>query len=238
MSTPETSLPAVGSQWKKHKSGLVVVVTRVGPNTLDGRPHETRVWHEGATAKSKSGTSIIENFLKLYAPLPVPDPALFDMVTSHISEPLNGAFPTQKYLHGDQDIPGDCWRTAIAGLVGADRDDVPHFAHLYGADAPELAWWDATVAWVEKFKPGWTLTCLKPVFPVYLNPELAPRIVIASGASPRSSVAAEGLWHSVLVDAITGALVWDPHPDRTGLASEPYELAGLTHIDTEEGASA
>lgn len=127
-------------------------------------------------------------------------------------------------------VPGDCWRTAIACLLGlADPAEVPHFIHEHDGMTVPDRWWHATVEWVEAYLPGWTLGGYDPTFPLYDSPH-APPHVIASGPSPR------GPWlHSVVVDARTGALVWDPHPSRAGLAGPPVDLAALiTRTDRED----
>lgn len=135
---------------------------------------------------------------------------------------------TQTITDTNGPVPGDCWRTAIACLL--DRDDPTTVPHFIAAPLPEgetedtsTAWWDATVAYVEAHTPdGITLVLLEPMFPVYLDPENAPRHVIATGPSPR------GDWlHCVIVDAVTGELVHDPHPLRAGLAGPPVDVAAL-----------
>lgn len=121
---------------------------------------------------------------------------------------------------------GDCWRTAIACLLDLDDpEEVPHFIAIDMArgDGDSTAWWTDTVAFVEEhLAPGDTFHLLEPTFPVYEIPELGWGHVIATGPSPR------GPWkHSVLVDAITGELVWDPHPSRAGLAGAPEDIAAI-----------
>lgn len=125
---------------------------------------------------------------------------------------------TQAYTEVGGDIPGDCWRTAVACLLEVERDEVPHFAHEHGD-----RWFESTVEWVEERLPGFTLGAFEPSFPIYAEPELAPQRVILSGRSPR------GDWlHAVIADARTGALVWDVHPDRTGVLSH-VDVIALTH---------
>lgn len=124
--------------------------------------------------------------------------------------------PTMAHLVGtDPDVPGDCWRCCVAGMLGLARDEVPHFL----ADHPEGdEWFTATKAWVESRVPGGTIDAFDPVFPAFISEPPYP-LVIMSGPSPR------GPWsHAVLVDWRTGDLVWDPHPDRTGLAGPPFDM--------------
>lgn len=110
--------------------------------------------------------------------------------------------------------PGDCWRTSVACLLDLDCPaDAPHF--ILHDD-----WWERTVAFVEQRRPGLTLGCYDPTFPVYSGDGFP--FVIASGPSPR------GDWlHAVIVSAVDGSLVWDPHPSRDGLAGEPVDIAAL-----------
>lgn len=131
---------------------------------------------------------------------------------------------TQAYIHGEGEVAGDCWRTALACILEIPRDEVPHFAELHKND-PEFSsdWWWASVKFVQEVKPGWTLFCINPpVFPAYVFPTEAPQRVILTGRSPR------GPWsHCVVADAITGEIVWDPHPSREGLLTK-IEIAALT----------
>lgn len=131
-------------------------------------------------------------------------------------------------------IPGDCWRTSIACLL--DRSDpatVPHFIAQPLADGEaedtSTAWWDSSVSYVERCVPdGQTLLLVQPRFPIYAEPGLAYPHVIAIGRSPR------GDWpHSVIADARTGEVVWDPHPSRAGLDGPIESVAAIA----EGGAS-
>lgn len=116
-------------------------------------------------------------------------------------------------------IPGDCWRTAVACLLEVERDVVPHFVADHWDDKDQIAWWRATVAYVESTRPGFTLVSLTPYFPVYAEPDNAPSTrVILTGRSPRGE-----FLHAVIADALTGTTVWDVHPDRTGLL-EPLDV--------------
>lgn len=134
----------------------------------------------------------------------------------------------QRFLERDGDIPGDCWRTAIACLLEIPRDDVPHFIHEHGGDEESTDWWYATVAFVEAARPGWTLVCLRPYFPIYAHPEDGPARVVLTGGSPR------GAWlHCVVADAITGELVHDPFPDGTGVTDHVEVSALIGKVTTD-----
>ncbi|MCB2412378.1 DUF4326 domain-containing protein [Demequina sp. TTPB684] len=149
------------------------------------------------------------------------DPCHADVLLEIANAPEPDRYPTQEFLHGESDVPGDCWRACIAGLTNAPLEVVPHFAQLY-PDETTPAWWYATVTWVEENAPGTTLVCIDPVFPVATQTEALPPVVIATGKSPRGD-----FMHAVLVDWVTGDLVWDPHPSRAGLAGPAIELAAL-----------
>ena len=125
---------------------------------------------------------------------------------------------TQVYTDTDAEILGDCYRTALACLLGLDDpQEAPHFVAMY--DGQKGRWWTESVAWVEEHRPGWTMLSGDPVFPSYTEPEISPKYLIGSGPSPR------GDWmHCVLLDAVTGDMVWDPHPSRDGLAGPPLDL--------------
>jgi len=119
----------------------------------------------------------------------------------------------QKYqqAEGTTDDPcGDCYRTAIACLLEMERDEVPHFVHLY---PEELAWWWASVKFIEMIRPGWTLRVGDPEFPFY-HPKnrIAPKKVIGVGRSPRGEFG-----HAVILSALTGVLIHDPYPGNAGL---------------------
>jgi hypothetical protein len=128
---------------------------------------------------------------------------------------------TQTITDAGGPVPGDCWRTAIACLLDLrEPTDAPHFIHEH-ADGHDTAWWEASVAFVaDRVPAGQSLVLIKPRFPVYEDPENGNPHVIATGPSPR------GDWlHSVVVDARTGELVWDPHPSRAGLAGPVEDVA-------------
>jgi len=135
-------------------------------------------------------------------------------------------FLTQTITDVGGPIAGDCWRTAIACLLDlTDPADVPHFIAIDQArgDDTSTAWWTDTVAFVTQLIPaGQTLHLLQPTFPIYLEPDNAWPHAIATGPSPRGDFE-----HAVIVDARTGALVWDPHPSRAGLAGPPVDVAAI-----------
>lgn len=127
----------------------------------------------------------------------------------------------QLYLDANGDIPGDCWRTALACVLEMPRDDVPHFIHLHADDPDDEfgngGWFVASRAWVEEHRPGWTLRAYDPTFPFWTEPGPPPDVppgMILTGQSPR------GDWlHCVVVDWQTGELVHDPYPGGGGVLS-------------------
>lgn len=141
----------------------------------------------------------------------------------------NYAEQTQEFTNHGEGVVGDCWRTALACLLEIPRAIVPHFALIHKDDSEDdnHAWWWSSVQFVEKAKPGWTLVCLSPSFPVYNFPRTAPKRVVLTGKSPR------GDWfHCVIADAVTGEIVWDPHPSHDGILSV-IEVSALTHIQKD-----
>jgi hypothetical protein len=114
-------------------------------------------------------------------------------------------FVDQEFLSDpDAGVVGDCWRACIAGLLGYSRDVVPHFV---AQDETELDWLAQTQEWLRK-QCGYELHYFAASYPITTS---VMGLVIAVGRSPR------GVGHAVLNDAITGAMVHDPHPSRDGL---------------------
>ncbi|WP_091232580.1 hypothetical protein [Microbacterium sp. 3J1] len=133
---------------------------------------------------------------------------------------------TRAWAAGDNAaIPGDCWRACLASLFEVPIADVPHFVALHpDVDDglwPTLGpqWWRASIEWVGKVRPGWTLAAWDvpdPWTPIYPLNSDAPDRVILSGRSTR------GDWsHAVLVWDVDGALAHDPYPGGTGVRA-PY----------------
>jgi hypothetical protein len=126
---------------------------------------------------------------------------------------MNG--PTQRHTaslrrrdgHTIDGIPGDCFRTALACLLGRDRDEVPHFA-LY------LNWWEEIRRWMYA-NDGRDLYYVDAAEPEHWD--LIPHrvsardLLLVGGPSPRGS------FGHVCVGYRDGSLLWDPHPSRDGL---------------------
>lgn len=128
-------------------------------------------------------------------------------------------FPHQRYLaqrpdgHTLDGIPGDCYRTCVAIVVGLERDEVPHFV-MFGSSCDDL-----TRRWVRETFPGndlgWYLPSPWPLFEDVDQRDELQRYAVATGPSPRGRFP-----HCVVVDAVTGDLVHDPHPSGAGLAGD------------------
>jgi hypothetical protein len=105
-------------------------------------------------------------------------------------------------------VPGDCFRTALASLLGFDEPTlVPHFGAL-----PQTEWWGAVRDWLQR--------CNLDLVYVELDQRAAvldlwgpqDSLVLVGGPSPRGS------FGHVVVGRWDGTTIWDPHPSRTGLA--------------------
>lgn len=124
-------------------------------------------------------------------------------------------YESQRYLaerpdgHTLDGTPGDCYRTALAAVVSLARDEVPHFAQYHRFD-------DAVRRWVRDTFEGYDLGWYLPTpWPLVESPSPIQQLAIATGPSPR------GDWmHCVVIDAVTGDLVHDPHPSGEGLAGD------------------
>lgn len=131
------------------------------------------------------------------------------------------ACPVRNDGHDATGTPGDCFRAALATLLGSDLHEVPHAVQY-------LSWWSVARRHVRRTRPGWDLGCWTDVtWPLYRpDPDAyIPPLALATGPSPRGPFS-----HVVVVDATTGALAHDPHPSRAGLlsVSEVYGLIGAS----------
>lgn len=120
---------------------------------------------------------------------------------------------TQAFRHDPANgVHGDCYRTALAVLLGKDRDEVPHFLHD-GCDALDfndrIAEYLATLD-MQHFSIPLQADDAKAAM-VYLSACSPDVPCILSGMSPR------GTCHAVVV--LNGSMVCDPHPDGGGLVA-------------------
>lgn len=97
---------------------------------------------------------------------------------------------------------GDCLRAAVASVLGADLDDVPHFVqyveHPAGTDSH--LWYWALVGFCAAH--GWEVS---------YTTEQPEGWALADGMSPRG--------HMHVVVAYDGKVIHDPHPSGAGLVS-------------------
>ncbi|MBX9918842.1 MAG: hypothetical protein K2Y33_03255 [Mycolicibacterium frederiksbergense] len=131
---------------------------------------------------------------------------------------MTTTFATQEFLHDPEaGTVGDCWRAGIASILGVPIADVPHFVRDYpdAEGATTAAWFDETCRW---------LTEHHGVIALFYDVPTAARAdgraevsaypyILLDGRSPRD------LPHVVVADAITGEMLHDPHPTRTGLTT-------------------
>lgn len=122
----------------------------------------------------------------------------------------------QTIFAGMPGVMGNCWQAAIASLVGAPLDDVPHFVQIdedTGQDYLAL-----TQDWLAE--RGLQLhSSARPT-----NPN---EIYLVGGQSLR------GFFHCVLYR--NGELYHDPHPDRTGIV-KPSMTLRLVAAESEASA--
>lgn len=113
-------------------------------------------------------------------------------------------FPDQEILVGEQkmDVPGDCFRACIAGILGVTTAGVPHFA-LLGIHH----WLHCAVAWLQVEEEVTLDTINSPADPGYVQ----LKYCMLRGETAR------GTYHAVIGEAATGQMVHDPHPSRAGL---------------------
>lgn len=103
---------------------------------------------------------------------------------------------TQTILAGQEEgVYGNCVQAAVASMLDLPIASVPHFAHF--------DWWKGAL---EFWARGKGLTCH------WVHGDTIPdHLAMVCGKSAR------GLGHAVVGEA--GSIIWDPHPDRTGLVS-------------------
>lgn len=107
---------------------------------------------------------------------------------------------------------GNCFSACVASILELDLDDVPFFMG-------EPDWGEALLKWCAS---RGIIVDFSTQFPAP-----AGEFCIVGGRSPRLP---EG-GHAVIMR--DGALIHDPHPDRTGIVGEPWDWITLR---TEEAA--
>jgi len=136
-----------------------------------------------------------------------------------------------RFVDHPSGISGDCWRVCLAIMLNVPWYTVEHFVYL-SEITPDYNWWDRSVQWVQRKAHGWNIVELDVVFPVYAEPEKAPGKVILVGLSPRGDFD-----HAVIADAVTGDILWDPHPSRDGLVTRTAVYALIQDPIEEESAA-
>jgi hypothetical protein len=101
---------------------------------------------------------------------------------------------------------GNCFSACVASILELDLDDVPFFMG-------EEDWSEALLKWCEDRRIAVDFSTQFPA--------PAGEICIVGGESPRHPTR----WHAVIMR--DGALVHDPHPDRTGIVGPPWNWIAL-----------
>ena len=105
---------------------------------------------------------------------------------------------------------GDCQRAVIASLLDLPISEVPHFLQDAGGDP--CIYWDSIQAFLHKHGYAWLVVPARSGAAFF--GETCPIYHEISGPSPRGN----GVMHAVV--GMDGRVVFDPHPDGTGLAGE------------------
>lgn len=120
---------------------------------------------------------------------------------------------------------GNCWQTVIASILDLPLDEVPHFVQDE-VDHPgdgDWDWWVRTCRWLNAHDLRLVMVDVATCRDEY---------VLATGPSPRGN----GVFHVVIYR--DGAMVHDPHPDRSGLTSvdfNGYVIRDAVAIPTPNG---
>lgn len=121
----------------------------------------------------------------------------------------------QKYLHRpEKGEIGDCYRTAIACVLGVPRDSVPHFVEQAGWDNEEQA---------QELLREWLAErgIRRVSFPIHTGPhdhDYGLRCINVWNPGARfifSGTSRNGTMHCVV--ARNGAIEWDPAIDNSGI---------------------
>lgn len=115
---------------------------------------------------------------------------------------------------------GNCLQAVIASLLDLPLEQVPHFVQDHvdndGDTNPAWDWWIRMTGWF--CDRGWGLHHGLPLT------DFPGEHLAVSGPSPRGG----GIHHIVIYR--DGAMVHDPHPDRTGLVEETHAW-GIHRLD-------
>ena len=109
-------------------------------------------------------------------------------------------FVDQTVLHDPPEKHGNCFRATVASILEVDIGSMPAFEMEEGPGE----WWSSFQSW-----------CKNEGFTPQTYREDPGSLCIAVGKSPRSDTN-----HCIVYQ--DGQMVHDPHPDKTGLDSEPF----------------
>ena len=123
----------------------------------------------------------------------------------------------QKYLHRpEKGEIGDCYRTAIACVLGVPRDSVPHFVEIYGWDNGDEVY-AALLEWLKRER-GMTILRF-PIWHFDQGYEIALSTLLAwnpnAGRFIFTGTSRNGTLHCVVAHA--GEIEWDPAIDNSGI---------------------
>lgn len=125
----------------------------------------------------------------------------------HLGDPARGDGNTA------DGVPGDCFRTAMAGALGRPRDSVPHFLTYAGTQ-----WWWELQRWTLEHYAANLDVCPPDMWHKLRSRDRVTSYVpgrpyiVVSGPSPRGS------FHHAVVADLDLNIVHDPHPLGEGLA--------------------
>lgn len=119
----------------------------------------------------------------------------------------------QEFMHDPaNDIVGDCQRAVIASLLDLELKDVPHFGQLSGDSSEKF--WELIQEFVKQYGYQYlTVNATGSGISFFGSDEKIYHEI--AGPSPRFT----DTLHAVV--ACNGEIVWDPHPEHTGLAGTP-----------------
>ena len=115
----------------------------------------------------------------------------------------------------EKGIHGNCFATCVAAITG--EDNVPNFAQ-----EGKSKWFIALWTWADRL--GWDVCSPN-------ENRLPEGVLVAMGLGPR------GFKHAVLwAGGRDGMIIWDPHPDRTGLVGRPENWVSIDRDLRKRGA--
>lgn len=129
-------------------------------------------------------------------------------------------FHKQLFRHRpDDDVIGDCHRTALACLLDREPADVPHFAQMHWPDVDSAGFDRSVRRWLalqgyKLVSVAYTVECLEQL--MYIMRLSAPGVFYLLGGTSRN-----GTNHTVI--GCGGAIVHDPSLDDSGIVGPLLE---------------